>query len=117
MSGFANYFRAAADRGRATWRFPRPETRLSFWLFIFGGVVFYASLFWEPTAGRAGTSYPPLSSSAYLPDGGIDSWIYLIHLTGLSSILGAIKPVRDDPQHAARRAWAGRGCRCSAGRS
>jgi cytochrome c oxidase subunit 1 len=87
MSGFANYF-VPLQIGARDMAFPRLNA-LSFWLFIFGGVVFYASLFWSPP--QAGwTSYPPLSSSAYLPDGGIDAWIYLIHLTGLSSILGAI---------------------------
>jgi cytochrome c oxidase subunit I len=32
----------------------------------------------------------PLSESTYLPGGGIDAWIYLIHLTGLASMIGAI---------------------------
>ena len=87
MAGFANYF-VPLQIGARDMAFPRLNA-LSFWLFVFGGVVFYASLFWSPP--QAGwTSYPPLSSSAYLPDGGIDAWIYLIHLTGLSSILGAI---------------------------
>jgi cytochrome c oxidase subunit 1 len=87
MSGFANYF-VPLQIGARDMAFPRLNA-LSFWLFVCGGVVFYASLFWSPP--QAGwTSYPPLSSSAYLPDGGIDAWIYLIHLTGLSSILGAI---------------------------
>src|SRR6266576_554188 len=87
MAGFANYF-VPLQIGARDMAFPRLNA-LSFWLFIFGGVAFYMSLFWSPP--QAGwTSYPPLSSSAYLPDGGIDAWIYLIHLTGLSSILGAI---------------------------
>src|SRR5207247_655912 len=61
----------------------------AFMFFMVGGLVFDASLFWSPP--QAGwTSYSPLSSSAYLPDGGIDAWIYFIYLTGLSSILGAI---------------------------
>src|SRR5918997_333979 len=34
--------------------------------------------------------YSPLSSRDYLPSGGVDSWIFLIHLTGLSSLVGAI---------------------------
>ncbi len=54
-----------------------------------GGIVFYSSLFWNPP--EAGwTSYAPLSSAIYSPSGGQDAWIYLIHLTGLSSILGAL---------------------------
>jgi len=32
----------------------------------------------------------PSEEIAYTPSGGQDAWIYLIHLTGLSSLLGAI---------------------------
>src|SRR5205807_9445988 len=68
--------------------FPRLNA-LSFWLLVAGGVVLYGSFFFSPP--EAGwTSYTPLSSSAYLPSSGIDAWIFLIHLTVLSSLLGAI---------------------------
>ena len=51
--------------------------------------MFYATLFWHPP--EAGWwSYPPLSSIQYSPSGGQDAWIFLIHLTGISSLLGAI---------------------------
>ena len=51
--------------------------------------MFYASLFWHPP--EAGWwSYPPLSSIQYSPSGGQDAWIFLIHLTGISSLVGAI---------------------------
>jgi heme/copper-type cytochrome/quinol oxidase subunit 1 len=32
----------------------------------------------------------PLSDDAYSQSGGVDAWIFLIHLTGLSSLIGAI---------------------------
>jgi cytochrome c oxidase subunit 1 len=87
MTGFANYF-VPLQIGARDMAFPRLNA-MSYWLFLFGGIVFYASLFFSaPQAGW--TSYPPLSSTPYLPDGGIDAWIFLIHLTGLASILGAI---------------------------
>jgi cytochrome c oxidase subunit I len=87
MAGFANYF-VPLQIGARDMAFPRLNA-LSYWLFLFGGIVFYASLFFEPP--EAGwTSYTPLSSAAYSPSGGIDAWIFLIHLTGVSSILGAI---------------------------
>ncbi|HVE68717.1 MAG TPA: cytochrome c oxidase subunit I [Solirubrobacteraceae bacterium] len=87
MSGFANYF-VPLQIGARDMAFPRLNA-LSYWLFLMGGVVFYASLFYSPP--EAGwTMYTPLSSSEYSPDGGIDAWIFLIHLTGISSILGAI---------------------------
>ncbi len=87
LAGFANYM-VPLMIGARDMAFPRLNA-LSYWLLLFGGIAFYASLFFEPpTAGW--TSYAPLSDEAFLPDGGIDAWIFLIHLTGLSSILGAI---------------------------
>ncbi|MGI8946265.1 MAG: cytochrome c oxidase subunit I [Thermoleophilaceae bacterium] len=87
FAGFANYF-VPLMIGARDMAFPRLNA-LSLWLLVFGGIAFYASLFFEPpTAGW--TSYAPLSDDAYLPSGGVDAWIFLIHLTGLSSILGAI---------------------------
>jgi cytochrome c oxidase subunit I len=87
LAGFGNYV-VPLMIGARDMAFPRLNA-LSFWLLLFGGIAFYASLFFEPpTAGW--TSYAPLSDDAYLPGGGIDAWIFLIHLTGLSSILGAI---------------------------
>src|SRR5271169_6694239 len=87
MAGLANYF-VPLMIGARDMAFPRLNA-LSFWLLLAGGIVFYASIFWNPP--EAGwTSYPPLSSALYSPSGGQDAWIYLIHLTGLSSILGAI---------------------------
>ena len=87
MAGFGNYF-VPLMIGARDMAFPRLNA-LSYWLFLFGAIVLYISLFFNPP--EAGwTSYTPLSSSAYLPSGGIDAWIFMIHLTGLSSLLGAI---------------------------
>ncbi|MBV8733583.1 MAG: cytochrome c oxidase subunit I [Solirubrobacterales bacterium] len=87
MAGFGNYF-VPLMIGARDMAFPRLNA-LSFWLLLFGGVVFYATLFWQPP--EAGWwSYPPLSSIQFSPSGGQDAWIFLIHLTGISSLLGAI---------------------------
>ena len=87
MTGFANYF-VPLMIGARDMAFPRLNA-LCYWLFLFGAIVLYVSLFFNPP--EAGwTSYTPLSSLAYSPSGGIDAWIFLIHLTGLSSLLGAI---------------------------
>src|SRR3954468_14958055 len=87
MTGFANYI-VPLQIGARDMAFPRLNA-LSYWLFLGGGIVFYASLFFNPP--EAGwTAYTPLSSSAYLPNSGTDTWIYLIHLTGLSSLIGSI---------------------------
>jgi cytochrome c oxidase subunit I len=87
MAAFGNYF-VPLMIGARDMAFPRLNA-LSFWLLAFGGIAFYASLFFEPP--QAGwTSYAPLSDDAFMPGGGIDAWIFLIHLTGLSSLVGAI---------------------------
>jgi cytochrome c oxidase subunit 1 len=87
MAGFGNYF-VPLMIGARDMAFPRVNA-LSFWLLLFGGVAFYASLLFEPPAA-GWTSYAPLSDDAYMPTGGVDAWIFLIHLTGLSSLVGAI---------------------------
>jgi cytochrome c oxidase subunit I len=87
LAGFANYL-VPLMIGARDMAFPRLNA-LSYWLFLFGGVAFYFSLFFTPPSG-GWTSYAPLSDDAFLPDGGIDAWIFMIHLTGLSSLVGAI---------------------------
>jgi cytochrome c oxidase subunit I len=87
MAGFGNYF-VPLMIGARDMAFPRLNA-LSYWLLLAGGIVFYATLFWHPP--EAGWwSYPPLSSIEFSPSGGQDAWIFLIHLTGISSLLGAI---------------------------
>ncbi len=87
LAGFGNYL-VPLMVGARDMAFPRLNA-LSFWLLLFGGVAFYVSIFFEPP--QAGwTMYPPLSDDAFSPGGGVDAWIFLIHLTGLSSLLGAI---------------------------
>jgi cytochrome c oxidase subunit 1 len=87
MAGFGNYL-VPLMIGARDMAFPKLNA-LSFWLLAAGGLVFYASLFFSaPECGW--TCYTPLSSSDYLPSGGVDAWIFLIHLTGLSSLIGAV---------------------------
>ena len=87
MAGLANYF-VPLMIGARDMAFPRLNA-LSFWLFLAGGLVFYASIFWSPP--EAGwVSVVPLAESQFSPSGGQDAWIYLVHLTGLSSLLGAV---------------------------
>jgi len=87
MAGLGNYFVPLMIGARDV-AFPRLNA-LSYWLFLAGGIVFYASVFWNPPeAGWIATV--PLAESTYLPSGGVDAWIYLVHLTGLASLIGAI---------------------------
>jgi cytochrome c oxidase subunit 1 len=87
MAGFGNYF-VPLMIGARDMAYPKLNA-LSFWLLVAGGLVFYGSIFFNaPECGW--TCYPPLSEAQYLPNGGVDAWIYLVHLTGLSSLVGAI---------------------------
>jgi cytochrome c oxidase subunit I len=87
MAGFANYF-VPLMIGARDMAFPKLNA-LSFWLLAAGGLVFYGSIFFSPPE-CGWTCYPPLASTDYLPSGGVDAWIFLIHLTGLSSLIGAV---------------------------
>jgi cytochrome c oxidase subunit I len=87
MAGFGNYF-VPLMIGARDMAFPRLNA-LSFWLFLAGGMAFYSSVFFDPPA-NGWTFYAPLSDDAFSPGSGVDSWIFLVHLTGLSSIVGAI---------------------------
>jgi cytochrome c oxidase subunit I len=87
LAGFGNYL-VPLMIGARDMAFPRLNA-LSFWLLLFGGIVFYTSIFFEPP--EAGwTMYPPLSDDAFSAGGGVDAWIVMIHLTGISSLVGAV---------------------------
>jgi cytochrome c oxidase subunit 1 len=87
MAGFGNYFLPLMI-GARDMAYPKLNA-LSFWLLAAGGLVFYGSIFFSPPE-CGWTCYPPLASTDYLPSGGVDAWIYLVHLTGLSSLVGGI---------------------------
>jgi cytochrome c oxidase subunit I len=87
LAGFGNYM-IPLMIGARDMAFPRLNA-LSFWLFLFGGIAFYMSIFFTPPSA-GWTMYAPLSDNAYLQDGGTDAWIFMIHLTGISSIVGSI---------------------------
>jgi cytochrome c oxidase subunit I len=87
MAGLGNYF-VPLMIGARDMAFPKLNA-LSLWLLLAGGIVFYGSLFFNPPE-CGWTCYAPLSEHAYTPTGGTDAWIYLIHLTGLSSLIGAV---------------------------
>jgi len=86
-AGFANYLLPLMIGARDV-AFPRLNA-WSYWMFLFGGLALYASFFFSPP--EAGWfSYVPLSTKEYTPSNGQEAWIYMVHLTGLSSIIGAI---------------------------
>jgi cytochrome c oxidase subunit 1 len=88
LAGFGNFLVPLMIGARDV-AFPRLNA-LTYWLFLFGGVVLMLSFFSSNGgAARAGWySYPPLSSS--LSGSGQDLWILSLHILTISSLLGAI---------------------------
>ena len=86
-AGLANYL-VPLMIGARDMAFPRLNA-LSYWLFLFGGIVLLFSFFADYGAARAGWySYPPLS---LLTNGnGQDYWILGLHILSASSLAGAI---------------------------
>src|SRR5690242_20741543 len=86
-AAFGNYFIPLMIGARDV-AFPRLNA-WSYWMYLFGGIALYMSLFFSPP--EAGWfSYVPLSLKQYTGTNGQEAWIYMVHLTGLSSIIGAI---------------------------
>jgi cytochrome c oxidase subunit I len=87
--GFANFL-VPLQIGAADMVFPRLNA-LSFWLFLFGGLIVLSGFLTTGGAAAAGwTSYPPLSGPTFSPSAGEDLWIMGVGLVGVSGILGAL---------------------------
>ena len=87
--GFANAI-VPLQIGAADMAFPRLNA-LSFWLFLFGGLIVMAGFLTSGGAAAAGwTGYVPLSNALYSPQAGMDLWIVGVALVGVSGILGAL---------------------------
>ena len=87
LAGFANYL-VPLMIGARDMAFPRLNA-LSYWLFLFGGVILLLSFFAEGGAARGGwTSYPP--NSVYMEGNGQDLWILSLHILTIASLAGAI---------------------------
>jgi cytochrome c oxidase subunit I len=89
LAGFANFL-VPLMIGARDMAFPRLNAA-SYWLYLLGGIVLMCSWMASSGAARAGWySYPPLSESFFSPGNGQDYWILGIHLTSISSVIGAI---------------------------
>ncbi|HYZ79378.1 MAG TPA: cytochrome c oxidase subunit I [Gaiellaceae bacterium] len=89
LAGFANFLVPLMIGARDV-AFPRLNA-LSYWLYLLGGLVLMSSWFASQGAARAGWySYVPLSEKFFSPGHGQDLWILSIHLTSISSVIGAI---------------------------
>ncbi len=91
LAGFGNYL-VPLMIGARDMAFPRLNA-LSYWLFLFGGVVLMLSFFANHGAARSGwTSYVPLTT-LHSPGHGQDLWILGLHILSISSLVGAINLV------------------------
>jgi cytochrome c oxidase subunit I len=87
FAGFANYL-VPLMIGARDMAFPRLNA-LSYWFFLFGGIVLFGSWFAAGGAAKAGWySYPPLSEQT--AGNGQDLWILSLHILTLSSFAGAV---------------------------
>src|SRR5919202_2851316 len=86
--GFGNYI-VPLMIGARDMAFPRLNA-LSYWLFLFGGLILYSSflLGGAPDAGWFG--YAPLTERQFTPGHGIDFWIVGLQLLGIASLIGAL---------------------------
>ena len=87
LAGFGNYLLPLMIGARDV-AFPRLNA-LSYWLFLFGGIILMLSFLADGGAAKSGwTSYPPLSVQS--PGNGQDLWILSLHILTIASLLGAI---------------------------
>ncbi|MEN9292779.1 MAG: hypothetical protein RL288_575 [Actinomycetota bacterium] len=87
--GFANVI-MPLQIGAADVAFPRMNM-LSYWLYLFGGIVAFAGFLSPGGAASFGwTAYAPLSSNIYSPGIGADLWIMGLAVGGLGTILGGV---------------------------
>jgi cytochrome c oxidase subunit 1 len=89
VAAFANYL-IPLQVGAADMVFPRLNA-LSFWLFLFGGLIILSGFLVASGPADVGwTGYPPNSTLPYSTTAGTDLWIVGLMLTGVASILGAL---------------------------
>ena len=87
LAGFGNYMVPLMIGARDV-AFPRLNA-LSYWLFLFGGLILFGSFFASGGAAATGwTLYPPLSEQ--LGGNGVDLLILSLHILSVSSLVGAI---------------------------
>ena len=87
--GFANVI-MPLQIGAADVAFPRMNM-LSYWLFLFGGLMAFGGFISPGGAASFGwTAYAPLANSQYSPGIGGDLWVIGLAMGGIGTILGGV---------------------------
>ncbi len=88
LTGFANYL-VPLMIGARDMAFPRLNA-LSYWLFLFGGLLLYFSFLAGGAPAVGWFSYAPLSEPAFSSNLGVDYWILALLILGTGSIVASI---------------------------
>lgn len=88
LVGFGNYL-VPLMIGARDMAFPRLNA-LSYWLFLFAGLLLYSSFLGGGAPNAGWFAYAPLTISQFSPSKGMDFWALGIILAGIASTLGAI---------------------------
>jgi len=89
FAGFANAI-MPLQIGAPDVAFPRLNM-LSYWLFLFGGLMVLSAFLTPAGAASFGwTAYAPLSNSVFTPGLGGDLWVFGLALAGFGTILGGV---------------------------
>ncbi len=89
LTGLGNYF-MPLQIGARDMAFPRLNA-LSYWLYLFGGLVLYSTWLAPGGAPAVGwTGYAPLSNAVFSPGIGVDLWGLSMVIVGISSTVGSV---------------------------
>jgi cytochrome c oxidase subunit I len=88
LIAFGNYF-IPLQIGARDIAFPRLNA-MSFWLFLFGGLLLYGSLLAGNAPDMGWFSYAPLSEKPYSSLGGVDYWALGLLVIGIGTVATAI---------------------------
>src|SRR5690606_37111098 len=65
--------------------FPRLGV-FSFWIFLFGGLLFYSSFLFQAVPDAGWFAYPPLSDRLFSPGRGMDFWLLALGVSEIGAI-------------------------------